>query len=398
MWTMRGVPIRERWILFACRCMRSLERLLPVGALWIVCWPMAAIRAACRLMVGAPTIRQFDRVPTSLRARPDRFGWVAHLWREQTRMSLAQLMYLWPDRLSGGRWKNRCRCVGLERVERDHALGRPIILATLHFGPSVLLVHWLRAQGMPAAGLRDSRVKARPVYWRYIDRKSAVPGRSDGPSVFDRTELRSAHDHLLAGRILLMTAEGRYHRHIRVHREGLAFDVASGPLRLAAATGAIVIPCLIAAGPRMSFTIHLGEPVPADLVIDADLHRAGCDHFLGELLPVVRRHHHPQPPRPDRPAHGQLPRARPGVSPRRRNGRGTADGHQRRDVEFAGILGQERLARLRTTDAELILPALLALIRSESSDTLGPPRFPGSWATPERPALCWSLKLVMPAR
>jgi Bacterial lipid A biosynthesis acyltransferase len=270
--------------------MRSLERLVPVGALWIVCSPMAAIRAVCQLMVGAPTIHQFDQLPTSLRARRDRFGWVAYLWREQTRMSLAQLMYLWPDRLSGGRWKDRCRCVGLERVERNHARGRPIILATLHFGPSVLLVHWLRARGMPAAGLRDGRGAARPVYWRYIDGLSAVPGRSDGPSVFDRTALRSAHDHLLAGRILVMTAEGRYHRHIRVHREGLTFDMATGPFRLAAATGAIVIPCLIAAGPRMRFTIHLGEPVPADLVIDADLHRKGGDHLLGELLPVVGRH------------------------------------------------------------------------------------------------------------
>ena len=204
-------------------------------------------------------------------------------------MSLVQLMYLWPDRLSGVRWKDRCRCVGLERVERNRELGRPIILATLHFGPSVLIVHWLR-RGMPAAGLRDQRVAVRTRLLAIYRRAQRVPGRSDGTSVFDRTELRAVRDHLLAGRILVMTAEGRYHRHIRVHREGLAFDVATGPLRLAAATGAIVIPCLIAAGPRMSFTIHFGEPLPADLVIDADLHRAGCDHLLRELLPVVGRH------------------------------------------------------------------------------------------------------------
>ncbi len=51
--TICGAPVRERCILFTWRCMRSLERLLPVGALWIVCWPMAAIRAACELMIGA---------------------------------------------------------------------------------------------------------------------------------------------------------------------------------------------------------------------------------------------------------------------------------------------------------------------------------------------------------
>jgi lauroyl/myristoyl acyltransferase len=282
--------MRELGILFAWRCTRSLERLLPVDALWIMYWPIAAIRAAFQLMVGAATVQQFDRIPVLLRPCTDRFGWVVHLWRERTCMILARLMNLWPDRLPLGRWKDRCHCVGLERVERSYTLGRPIILATLHFGPTVLLGHWLRARGLPAAGLRDRPSAVRPVYWRYIDGLSAVSGRSDGPSVFDRTELRSVHDHLQAGRILLMTAEGRHHRHIRVHRDGLAFDMATGLFRLANATGAIIIPCLIAAGPRMTFTIHLGEPVPDELVAGADLYRAGCDHLLNEFLPVVGRH------------------------------------------------------------------------------------------------------------
>ncbi len=282
--------MREQCILFAWRCMRSLERSLPVGALWTVWWPVAAIRAAWELLAGARAVRQFDRMPESLRPHAGRFGCAARLWRERTNMILAQLLYLWPDRLSGGRWKDRCRCGGLDQVEQNHALGRPIILATLHFGPTVLLGHWLRARGMPAAGLRDNLSAARPLYWRYVDGLSAVPGRSDGRSVFDRTELRSVHEHLRAGRILVITAEGRHHRHIRVQREGLAFDMASGLFRLAAATGAIVIPCLIAAGPRMSVTMHLGEPVPGELVTNADLHHAGCDHLLSELLPVVARH------------------------------------------------------------------------------------------------------------
>ena len=205
-------------------------------------------------------------------------------------MTLARLLFLWPDRLSRGLWMDRCRCVGLERVERNLALGRPIILATLHFGPVVVLGHWLRARGLPAAGLRDSLSATRPLHWRYIDGLSAVTGCSDGPSVFDRTQLRSVHNHLRAGRILIMTAEGRYHRSNRVHREGLAFEMSTGPFRLAAATGAIIIPCLIAAGPRMTFTIHIGEPVPENLVIGAHLHRAGCDHLLGEFLQVVGRH------------------------------------------------------------------------------------------------------------
>ena len=154
--------MQERCILVACRCMRAIERLLPVGALWIMCWPMAAIRAACQMMAGAPTISHFDWIPASLRPRTDRFGAVAQLWRERTRLILVRLMCLWPDRLTLGRWKDRCRCVGLERLERNHAVGRPVILATLHFGPIILLVHWLRARGLPAAGLREGRSRGRP--------------------------------------------------------------------------------------------------------------------------------------------------------------------------------------------------------------------------------------------
>ncbi len=64
----------------------------------------------------------------------------------------------------------------------------------------------------------------------------------------------------------------------------------TGPLRLATATGALVMPCLITAGPRMSFTVHLGEPVPDALVDDAENHRAACAHLLREFLAVVGQH------------------------------------------------------------------------------------------------------------
>ena len=130
----------------------------------------------------------------------------------------------------------------------------------------------------------------RPLYWRYIDRLSSLAGSSDEPIVFDRTELRRAFEHLRAGRILAITVEGQHDRHLRLSGEGYTFDMATGVLRLAAATGAVVMPCLITAGPSMSFAVHLGEPVPDELVVEADRHRAASDHLLRELLAVVSRH------------------------------------------------------------------------------------------------------------
>jgi len=287
---MSRAPIQEYGILIACRCIRTLERALPVGVIWILCWPLAAFQAACQLTFATPTYRQFDRLPAALRPRLSRPSWAACLWLERTRVNLARLLCLWPDRLCQERWTDRCRCVGLERLELNHARGRPVALALLHFGPLNLLCHWLRARGLPVAALRVAPSARRPLHWRYIDSVNCPGGRWDGPIVFDRTELRRAFEHLRAGRILATAVEGRHDRHLRLSGEGFTFDMATGLLRLAAAAGAVVMPCLIAAGPRMSFTVHLGEPVPDELVVDADRHRAACDHLLREFLAVVRRH------------------------------------------------------------------------------------------------------------
>ncbi len=158
---MSRVPINEYAILIAFRCIRTLERALPFRAIWILCWPVAAVQAARQLAFTTPTIRQFDRLPAALRPRLSRPRWVAYLWRERTRMNLARLMCLWPDRFGLERWTDHCRCVGMERLELEHARGRPVVLALLHFGPSVLLCHWLRAR-TPCGGAQADACRRAP--------------------------------------------------------------------------------------------------------------------------------------------------------------------------------------------------------------------------------------------
>ncbi len=287
---MSRAPINEYGTLIVVRCIRTLERVLPFRAIWILYWPVAAVQAACQLAFTTPTIRQFDRLPAALRPRLSRPSWAAYLWRERTRVNLARLMFLWPDRFCQEPWTDHCRCVGMERLELERARGRPVVLALLHFGPVVLFCHWLRARGLPAAALRDAPSAKRPLYRIFIDRLNGPGAYSDGPVVFHHSELRRALELLRAGQIVLIAAEGRFARHLRLSGEGFTFDMATGPLRIAAATGALVIPSLITAGPRMSFTVHLGEPVPDALVVDARRHRAACAHLLREFLAVVRRH------------------------------------------------------------------------------------------------------------
>jgi hypothetical protein len=151
----------------------------------------------------------------------------------------------------------------------------------------ILLCHWLRAQGLPAAALRHGSSAERPLYWKYIEQLSAPDGRSDWRSAFGRAELRSAYEHLRAGRILAVAMEGRHERNLRLVSGEFTFEMATGVLRLAAATGAVVMPCLLTAKPRMSFTVHLGNPLPDELVLDSDRHLAACDHLLREFLAVI---------------------------------------------------------------------------------------------------------------
>ena len=57
-----------------------------------------------------------------------------------------------------------------------------------------------------------------------------------------------------------------------------------------------------------------------------------------------------------------------------------------------GSSAEDCFCRTRCGVASMLCAALSALIRSASSETLGPASLPGSWAVPESPALSWSRK------
>jgi lauroyl/myristoyl acyltransferase len=200
------------------------------------------------------------------------------------------MLCLWRDRLAEGPWSAHCRSDGLERLEREHARGRPVALACLHFGPLNVVCHCLRGRGLPLAFLRFLPSDRLPLYWRYVDRLGDRDVRALGPIAFDGSELRPALEHLRSGRILAMVVERGHGERVRLSGAGFRFDMGTGVLRMAARTGAVVMPCLITAGAGMSVAIHLGEPVPEELVSDPGRHHLACEHLFRELFAVVARY------------------------------------------------------------------------------------------------------------
>jgi hypothetical protein len=167
-----------------------------------------------------------------------------------------------------------------------------VILAVLHFGPLSVLRYWLRAQGLPAAGLVGRPSRRRSLYRQYLDRLTDAAGGVEGAShVFDLKQLRQAHQFLENRGLLIVAVEGIRTQRVLVRGDDFSFLMATGALRLAAQVSADVFPCLIRADYPWGFTAHFGEPVPPAWVTDKGRHAAACDHLLRQFLLVL----HDQP-------------------------------------------------------------------------------------------------------
>jgi lauroyl/myristoyl acyltransferase len=270
-------------------CLRAVERFLPPGCLWVLFWPVAAIRAGWEITRGEARTGGFSRLPASLRLVPPGSTWRGQLWRQRTQLHLTKLLVFWPDRLLEERWQRYCRCTGLEQWERIRTGSQPIILAGLHFGPGILLHYWLRAQGLAAAELAEAPWSSRPLYRRCLGRLSdAASGLTGVPHLFDLGQLRQVHEFLRPQRVLVVHVDGSRGKEQRVRGEDFDFGLATGAIRLAARVKAAVVPCLCTADTPLGITIHFGDPVPGEWIADERQQAAACSHLLRAFLPVVR--------------------------------------------------------------------------------------------------------------
>jgi lauroyl/myristoyl acyltransferase len=266
---------------------RACERLLPPGVLSVLLWPLAALWDLIQLRGRKPLVhsRRFPR------------SWPAKRWRFILKQSVglyhSQLFYMWPDRLTEPRWQKRCRFEGDPDLLRTGKDDRPIVLASLHFGPFEILPYWLRAYGIPATSVRTAPPAALRNLTNYHYSLSPPP---DVPLWVFAEELtplpRFSHIRKILGpgRRLLVLVDPNRGLMADVPFDGGIFRMATGAVRLAQMADAKLVPCLISEDSAWRFTIHIGEPVPQEwLGRSVDMQKIGT-HLIGEFSKVVRRY------------------------------------------------------------------------------------------------------------
>ena len=266
---------------------RLSERLLPIRVLSLLLWPLAAAWDLVQVRQRKPLThwRHFPR------------SWRPKRWRFVLRQSLglyhSQLFYMWPDRLSDERWMSRCRLEGGSELIGTREGDRGVVLASLHFGPFEIMPYWLRAYGIVATSVRAAApdsLKSLTSYQYALSPPADVPVFISAEDLTPMPRFAHLHKILGPGRRLLVMLDPDRGITFRIPFEDRVFRMATGAIRLAAMTGADLIPCLITETASWQFTIHFGTPVPRHhLGNSPDMHTIGV-HLLNEFSKVVTRY------------------------------------------------------------------------------------------------------------
>jgi len=270
--------------------LRTAGRILPIPVLWLLLWPLAMLRSVWELCYAGPTFADFHKLAVLTWLPRDREARLRRLLLGRTRLNLTKLMFLWPDKLASPRWAP-CRIEGAGRLQPVGRGSRPTILVTLHFGPTGILLNWLRACGYPAAMVALKGARKLPWYRRYlVGLRDRAAGLVEVRNLIELGEILLMRDHLDSHGLLLIAIDGAAGRNSCYPAVGhFRLAMSTGVFRLAALTGASAIPCLIRSRTFFSFALHLGEPIPDGDLLDRTRHAAACDHLLRELLPVLAK-------------------------------------------------------------------------------------------------------------
>lgn len=266
---------------------RFCERLLPPGALSLLLWPFAAAWDLIQLRQRQP-LTHWRRFPESFRPKRWRF-----VLRQSLGLYHSQLFYMWPDRLSAPRWRSRCRIEGGSDLIGSRQGDRGVVLASLHFGPFEILPYWLRAYGIVATSVRTRPPDALKSL---TDHQYGLSPPADVPVFILAEDLtpmpRFSHVRKILGpgrRLLVMIDPARGIQ-VDLPFEDRIFRMATGAIRLAAMTGAELIPCLIAETATWKFVIQFGTPVPRQYLGNSPDMQACGAHLLGEFSKVITRY------------------------------------------------------------------------------------------------------------
>lgn len=217
------------------RASRSLEGVLPLGALWLLMWPVSALVAARHMRVKR------ERVPSSsLPAASVREPSAWARWRYLTKFQEHWWLLGWLDRLTETRWQRRLTVQGVEHL-RAAIRDRPVVVVTLHTTSMVTLAAWIRSLGIVTAA-----APADQSWFSSAARRRKVElAESLGAAVFRTGSARDVLGYLVPGRCIVLTLDHESRRAVFVEAPGASLRVATDAFRLARAAGAAVVPALI---------------------------------------------------------------------------------------------------------------------------------------------------------
>ena len=257
---------------------RSCERMFPPPTLYRLLVPVAALRAVFKKRREAlplpAVIGTGSVVPGTNKS-----------WQNYY---MNRTLGFFPKRLAAAEWLNRCSFSGLDRLREVQQSGRPAVIVVCHFGPVYLLRLWLQAAGIRAATLVTGPTGKRAHLDRLKDRETLFP---DFPRVFYPHHLRAVKKFLAAGNVLIIAVDKNSGNQVAVPVDDhFNFHMATGALRLAAHSAAVLFPCNIFDAGCWRFQVQLGCPVPEAFLSESrDFVPAG-KHLLAGLLPGFRAH------------------------------------------------------------------------------------------------------------
>lgn len=258
------------------RAVRIVGGLLPLPLLAAVLWPIAIVRAVADLALRPARHPVRTLPPPSRRGR----NWSAGV-RQRTTAWLNTTSLLWADQFSALRWSSRFELVALESLR---ALGdRPVIVITLHFGGIFALPTLLRSAGMPTASVVADGLW--PIRW-WRQRRAELTCIGDLPLHFRSGDALAIARFLVPGNFLVVAGDYPHGGRASTTFESVGFELSTPAFRLARLTRAVVVPALVRADGVWHYTVHVGRPVPDEVIRQND-HQAAVDHIAAELLPVA---------------------------------------------------------------------------------------------------------------
>jgi lauroyl/myristoyl acyltransferase len=267
--------------------LRLCERLLPPSVLSLLLWPPAAAWDLLHVRQRTP-LTCWRRFPASWRHKRWRF-----LRQQGLGLYHSQFFCIWPDRLCGKRWLNRCRLEGAGNLIGAREGDPGVVLASLHFGPYELLPYWLRAYGIVTTSVR---VKPPDSLKSLTDYQCSLSPPADAPVFLYAEDLiplpRFSHVRKILGpgRRLLVMVDVAQGIQVDVPFEDRIFHMSTGAIRLATMANAELIPCLIAEISTWKFVIRFGAPVPRQYLGNVPDMQAIGAHLLKEFSQVVSRY------------------------------------------------------------------------------------------------------------